>query len=263
MSPRPTILLDLDGTVIVGHGPVLAYARAAARLGGLDDGFVDAVDAELAAVGAGQHGAGGHGAGRHDAGRLGDDRALDGYDLVRIHAAAAGIASATLAEAYLESRSVLGRAEAPVTVPDGLADFLASVDADRVLVTNAPAVGVHEALAALGLADHFDRIVTEAGKPAGLALVLDELDAAGSPVIAVGDIWRNDLAPAHERGHATALVGTFDDPEATPTFRAERLERLLPSIAAWIEERPASPGASVSRRLPVPSRPRSTVTATE
>ncbi|WP_214443715.1 HAD family hydrolase, partial [Mycobacterium tuberculosis] len=49
-----------------------------------------------------------------------------------------------------------------------------------------------------------------------------------------GDMWRNDLAPAHARGHATALIGGFADPEATPTFRAADFATLAPQLQTWL-----------------------------
>ncbi len=56
-------------------------------------------------------------------------------------------------------------------------------------------------------------------------------------MLAVGDIWRNDLAPAHARGHATALVGGYPDPDAAPDFRADTLPELLPALTEWVRAR--------------------------
>lgn len=224
--PRPILIFDFDGTVALGDGPVRAYARAVAELAELGPSFVDEVAARLAATD------------DDDAGssEVVDDAAIDAYDLVRVLATAAGASPEALGRGYTASRAQLASEAAPIIVPDGLASFLADVDAERILVTNAPGIRIPEALSALGLDAAFDRVVVDAGKPDGLAALLDTLDA-DAEVLAVGDIWRNDLAPAHERGHATALVGGYPDPAATPDFRAATLPELLPALADWVRAR--------------------------
>jgi FMN phosphatase YigB (HAD superfamily) len=211
VNNRPTIIFDFDGTIALGDGPVLAYAQQVATELGDPIGFLDGIRAALS----------------------GDEGSLDGYDAVRRVAEAAGADAAQLSRAYLASRAQLATADAPINAPEGLADFLADADADRILVTNAPDIRLAEALTALGLEGLFDRIVSGAGKPAGLDAVLDELPAV-SRVLSVGDIWHNDLAPAHRRGHTTALVGDFDDQAAAPTFRAPTLTALLPALQEWL-----------------------------
>ena len=208
---RPVLIFDFDGTVALGDGPLLAYARAAAAHAAPGNDVVDAVRAQLADP---------------------QNDAIDGYDVVRRVALAHGLDDAMLSAAYAASRAQLAGPDAPIATADGLAAFLAAVDAERLLVTNAPATRLDEALVSMGLAGLFDRIVTDAAKPAGLARLLDELDGA-APVLAVGDVWRNDLAPASARGHDTALVGGFPDPTARPTFRADTLDELLPALATW------------------------------
>ena len=214
--PRPILIFDFDGTVALGDGPVRAYARAVAVEAALPESFVDEV---IAGFATGQ-----------------DEGAIDAYDLVRVRATAAGAGGDDLARGYAASRARLASQEAPIVPPAGLAAFLAAVEAERILVTNAPGVRIPEALAALGLEGLFDRVVVEAGKPEGLAALLDELDP-DAEVLAVGDIWRNDLAPAHERGHATALVGGYPDPAAEPDFHAATLPELLPALSAWVHAR--------------------------
>ncbi|MBE7953484.1 HAD family hydrolase [Microbacterium oxydans] len=206
------LIFDFDGTIALGDGPVLAYAQQVAAGLGDDDTFLDDVRAVLAAA---------------------DGDALDGYDAVRRVAEARGADARLLSNAYLASRAQLGTADAPITAPDGLAEFLSSVDAERILVTNAPAIRIVDALETLGLRGLFDRIVTGAGKPRGLEAVLAELPA-DARVLSIGDIWHNDLAPAHARGHATALIGGFSDPDATPTFRAAEFSTLVPQLEAWL-----------------------------
>lgn len=210
--PRPVLIFDFDGTVATGDGPLLAYARAVAAHTASADALVATVVAHLSAP---------------------SSDVIDGYDVVRRAALAAGVDEAALAAAYTASRAQLGGSEAPVSTATGLAAFLRDADAERLLVTNAPATRLDVALAALGLEGLFDRIVTDAAKPAGLERLLDDL-GADAAVLAIGDVWRNDLAPAHARGFATALVGGYPDPAAEPTFRAETLDELLPALAAWV-----------------------------
>jgi FMN phosphatase YigB (HAD superfamily) len=211
--PRPVLIFDFDGTVALGDGPVLAYAASVAAAGRLSESFIADV--------------------RRGLGDPTAENAVDGYDLVRILALRAGADEAHLAFGYRASRGMLATTAAPIGTPAGLARLLDAVDAERILLTNAPDVRLAEALEALGLAGRFDRIVTDAAKPAGLEALLDALDPA-RPVLSIGDIWRNDLAPAHARGHATALVGPSAAPDARPTYRAARLDDLLDDIAGWV-----------------------------
>lgn len=209
------LLFDFDGTIALGDGPVLAYAQQVADgLGARGDGLVDSIRSALAAADAG---------------------VLDGYDAVRREALERGADAALLSSAYRASREQLATEHAPVVAPEGLARFLAAAGdcAERVLVTNAPLTRIDDALEALGLAGLFDRMVTSARKPAGLHAVLADLPD-GARVLSVGDIWHNDLAPAHARGHATALIGGFADPDATPTFRAPEFSMLVPQLEHWL-----------------------------
>ncbi|WP_194765320.1 HAD family hydrolase [Microbacterium sp. UFMG61] len=208
------LLFDFDGTIALGDGPVLAYAAQVAAALDDRDGFVDGIRATLAAA---------------------DGEALDGYDAVRRAAVTRGADARLLSAAYLASREELATDAAPITAPDGLAEFLADAasEAELVLVTNAPAIRIDQALDALGLAGLFDRIVTSARKPVGLDAFLADLPA-DARVLSVGDIWHNDLAPAHARGHATALIGGFPDAEATPTYRADDFSTLIPQLEAWL-----------------------------
>ncbi|AMB59689.1 HAD family hydrolase [Microterricola viridarii] len=234
MTQTPVIVFDFDGTVALGHGPVRAFAREVARRLPLDaaERMLAEFDGALAADEAGAR-------------ESTADAPLDGYDLVQRTAAAAGADESVLAEAYTASRWLLGTAEAPVAAPRGLAEFLAAAaSAHRVLVTNAPAIRVRETLEAIGLGDSFDRIITSAGKPDGFARILDELAPEGTAMLSIGDIWHNDLAPARERGHRTALVGRHTPPAAAPDFRAELLEELFPALTSWLDSALAGEQAS-------------------
>ncbi|CAD6003404.1 FMN phosphatase YigB, HAD superfamily [Agreia sp. COWG] len=239
-----TLLFDFDGTLSLGVGPVVAYARAAAHQ--LPDGdaeaFVDTVVATLV---------------EHPSGRAPGTNAIDGYDLVRLLSADHGIRPESLGEAYLTSRAHLGTTLAPVVAPDGLADFLleARTYGNLVVATNAPDIRIDDALEVLGLGGLFDAVYTSLGKPNGLGAVLDEWLPRGQ-VLSIGDVWANDLAPAQARGALTALVGpTVDEtPDVTPTFSAHHLHELYPAITEWLHTpHPAETLAPRTARITAPS----------
>lgn len=212
MTNRPAVIFDFDGTVALGDGPLRAYARAVEELGG-----VTGIEQALAVPA---------------------PDLLDGYDVIRAAAEDRGVTPDILSAAYLASRELLGTAEAAVTAPAGLADFLRAAGeagALRILATNAPDVRIAEALRALGIEAGFDRVVTSVGKPAGLEALLDDLAAEGvTDVLSIGDIWRNDLAPVHRRGGRTALVGEFADESAAPDHRAPTLPELWEDLHSWL-----------------------------
>ena len=119
-----TIVFDFDGTLAIGHGPVMAYAECAAPLAGAQ--YLERVETALA---------------EYDAGGGGY---RDGYDVVGSLAAADGVEAAALSDAYTRSRDVLGTPEAPVSAVEGIDEILESLGrhARLVLATNAPAAGV-------------------------------------------------------------------------------------------------------------------------
>lgn len=233
------VVFDFDGTVSLGHGPIRAYARFIAD--GLParaaTAFLGAVELHLAA-----------GAARPADATI----PIDGYDLVRMLADGYDVPVAARNAAYLASRNQLATPAAPVLPPAGLADFLAGAraQAQLVLATNAPPIRIDEALAALGLTGAFDAVYTSVGKPAGFGPLLDELLAAlpagstaGQGLLSIGDVWANDLAPAHARGASTALVGDHQPAGATPTYRATHLPELYPALQAWLDSN-AQPGTT-------------------
>ncbi|KQM59014.1 HAD family hydrolase [Agreia sp. Leaf210] len=225
-----TLLFDFDGTLSLGVGPVVAYARAAAQQLAADqaDAFVETIVATLE---------------QHPSGRAPGTSAIDGYDLVRLMSADHGIRPDTLGKAYLASRAHLGSPLAPVVAPDGLAEFLSEArqHANLIVATNAPDIRIDAALEMLGLAGLFDATYTSLGKPNGMGAVLDEWLPRGQ-VLSIGDVWVNDLAPAHARGALTALVGSTSDetPDVTPTFSAHHLHDLYPAITEWLRDSSSS-----------------------
>ena len=220
------MVFDFDGTVSLGDGPVRSYARFVAA--GLEHGeraaFLADIEAGLSGV------------------LPGDLDPLDGYDLVRLLSAPFAVTDAAHSTAYASSRAELASAAAPVIAPFGLAGFLAGArpHARLVLATNAPETRIAEALDSLGLAGAFDATHTSVGKPAGLDSLLDELLAdsiledPAAALMSIGDVWTNDLDPAHRRGATTALVGPRADAGATPTLRAASLVELYPRLITWL-----------------------------
>ncbi|GAA5229401.1 hypothetical protein GCM10025779_02140 [Arthrobacter cryoconiti] len=218
-QPLPLLILDFDGTVCLGDGPVLAYADAAATFlpESARQELKDAVDAFLS----------------HD-----PEAAAykDGYAAV---AALAGtrVSHEQLDWAYAESRRRLASGEVEISTAPGLASFLESLSGKvlRVLLTNAPVIGVHESLTKLGLADVVDAVVPEAGKPENFTPLLTTLLAHRAPyeLMSVGDVWLNDIEPALRAGCATAFIDRFEHRTGAANLSATHFELLYPGITAW------------------------------
>ena len=200
ISPHArTIIFDFDGTVALGDGPIVAYARALAK--GLAPATAEAFLSDVSTALLREPG--------HPL-----SHASDGYELVRLASDSLNLTADAHGAAYLASRTVLATDAAPVTAPDGLAD-----------------IRIAETLESLGLANLFDHLYTSVGKPEGLDAVLDEWMPAG-PVLSIGDIWANDLEPANRRGATTALLSTIPHPHAD--FTAATLGDLYEDLNSWI-----------------------------
>lgn len=215
----PVLLLDFDGTVCVGDAPVWAYADAVIERAGA--AVADRIRASLTAYLAGDAAGGDH---------------VDGYAAVAALATDA-ITADGLQDAYRASRRALQTGGIEVSAPEGLRDLLADLGprVRRMLVTNAPAAGVATTLTAIGLADVIDAVVTDAGKPDGWQRILPAVLAGRTPqdVMAVGDIWENDLRMPHAAGCATALIDRFGRQHGVADLRAPRFEDLYDGIRDW------------------------------
>jgi len=244
VDERPVLVLDFDGTVCVGDAPVWAYAEAALDVADARDDVRDAVRAGL---------------GAYLNGAPESPVYADGYAAVA--KLMGGIATtAQLGTAFHASRRALADGEVPVATPPGLEGFLRDLDgtARRVLVTNAPAEGVHETLERLGIADVVDLVITEAGKPAGWATILPDLLAGRDParLLSVGDIWRNDLEAPLAAGCGAALIDRFGQQSGAAHLTAPLFEDLYDDLAAWagdpegfLAAHPAGSPASPSRTI--------------
>ena len=249
MNRPAVLLLDFDGTVCVGDGPVRAYADAVVTAvldaattdtdGAAGRSFSDdlrqGLEAYLdsAAVSA-----------------AADVPPVDGYAAVAA-LAARHATPAQLDAAYAASREALATSGLEVAAPEGLVALLDELGphVERVLVTNAPARGVTETLVRLGLADVLDDVVTSAAKPAGWDRILPAY-LAGRPseaVLAVGDVWRNDVEPPLAAGCATALIDRFGHRPGPAHAAARTFEELYPAIREWA----ADPAGFVERHAPV------------
>lgn len=211
-----TLVLDFDGTIALGAGPLEAFARAVAT--SVDDPtFADRAMADLAAF------------------ERGETDARDGYDVISTLAAEQGVTADALEAAYQSSRALLGSEHAAIAPPAGLSDFLNRIHphVSVVLATNAPGAGIRPVLDGWGVTELFDDLHFTVGKPAGLIPIIRAAIAEG-PVLSVGDIFEFDLAPASELGAATALVGaTAERAPAAVTMRGRTIADLYGDIEAW------------------------------
>lgn len=213
----PILVLDFDGTIALGDGPVWAYADAA--LAQIEPGAAESIRTTLTDFLAGD--------------RL-DLPYADGYfavaDLCSAH-----LDVAQLDQAYRQSRRALDAAELQISSPPGLGQFLRTVEATPVLVTNAPADGVHRALTALGLDDVVDQLICEAGKPAGLNHIVSDLLGDLDPrwLMSVGDVYANDIAPILGRGCATAFINRFGVQSGPAHLVGTTFGELYEQIGIW------------------------------
>ncbi|WP_159622140.1 HAD family hydrolase [Ruania rhizosphaerae] len=221
--PSAVLVLDFDGTLCIGDDPVLFYAEEIQRRHNAARGLVDQTREFFARV------------------RDVPD-APDGYHAVATLATAAGVPTSVLGEGYLASRRRLDDGEGETNPPDGVAELLTQVrhhGVQVVLVTNAPAVGAQSWIERQGLGSLIDRLWPDAGKPAAMPGILEELAAglAGPGRLAsVGDVWINDVEPAVRRGSAGFFIDRFGRGDGPCTAAAPTFEELAPAIASWARE---------------------------
>ena len=218
-TARGVLVLDFDGTVCLGDGPVWAYADAI--LPHLDQRLARHVTDGLLAYLEDHPGAGTY---------------ADGYGAI---AALAGphVPGEVLAAAYAASRAALAEGGLDIHAPEGLVELLAGLrpGVRTVVVTNAPATGLSEALDALGLSGAIDEVIPSAGKPAGSAEVLGKLLDGADPgtLMSVGDIWVNDIRPALELGCTTAFIDRSGRDLRPAHARGRTIQDLYPALEAW------------------------------
>lgn len=220
-----TLVLDFDGTVCLGDDPVRLYCEevirvldqaTGARITASLDGFLD-----------------GHPV-------AGLEESQDGYQAVQRLAAGVGVLPAQLDVAYRDSRRRFDAGEGQAWVPDGLLEELAAVRArgvDLILVTNAPMLGVRAFAERTGLAEHLTGVVPDAGKPTGMAPILqrllEQVDHRSERLMSVGDVWANDIEPALGLGCAAAYIDRFRTAPDEATATAPTIQGLYPVLRAW------------------------------
>ncbi|WP_123815302.1 HAD family hydrolase [Myceligenerans xiligouense] len=235
MSAR-TLVLDFDGTVCVGDGPVLLYAEEVARRTGLD--IRDGVAHFLRT------------------GRLPRDDTPtpatthapeDGYQAVVALAYAAArrggsplLDGTLLHAAYLASRARFADDGAGTSPPEGLHAFLDRMRASRtrvVLVTNSPLTGVADWLERHGTGSLVDDVVPDAGKPAAMSAILRALlsgtGAVPDTLVSVGDVHANDIAPALAIGACGAHIDRWASRPGRATWSAPAFDGLFEPLVAW------------------------------
>ncbi|SED76543.1 HAD family hydrolase [Ruania alba] len=221
-QPSAVLVLDFDGTLCIGDDPVLFYAEEAERRHP-GAALVQPTRTFLAGSGA-------------------VPDAPDGYHAVAAMARAAGLSNATLSEAYLASRARLDAGEGETRPPDGVRHLLTDVRSAGVrvvLVTNAPLVGAQSWLDTHELTALIDEVVPNAGKPAAMPQILDDLAArwglaAPQRLASVGDVWVNDIGPAMERGSAGFFIDRFGLGHGPSTSAAATFEGVVAAIRDWV-----------------------------
>lgn len=228
---RQALLVDLDGTLYRGDGPVRAYAGGVAATLSESDAakLLSIVDDYLA-----------RGVGEHTEPEL--LAATDGWEAVqRLATLRFGVGKAELDAAFLASRTALAGSELSVEVPGGFLDTLVALRPGTriVLATNSPRLGLAALLSRIGADDVFDEIIDGAAKPVGLRRILahlaEEIDALDKPwrVFSIGDHWHNDIAPARDFGAATGYIDRFGRGDGPADAIAPTVEGILPAITAW------------------------------
>ena len=98
------------------------------------------------------------------------------------------------------------------------------------VISNSPDGDVQVVVHKLGLDGLFDHIFPEAGKPVGAAAAYQKVaaacGAAGDAVLAVGDNYINDIAPAEALGYQTLLIGSA----APAGYPGPRVDSLSPGL---------------------------------
>ena len=221
-DPSAVLVLDFDGTVCIGDDPVLFYADEVAARHRAAAHVPDQVREFLA-------------------GERKITGAADGYHAVHRLSAAAGAEKDLLREAYLASRSRLDAGEGDTRPPHGLADALDDLRAAEVrlvLATNSPRIGIAKWLAGRDLDHRMDAVISDAGKPAGMPALLEQVATdAGLEVPAalgsIGDVWANDVGPAMARGGTGFFIDRFGTGQQPSSYTGTTFEDLLPALREW------------------------------
>ena len=227
-ASTPLLILDFDGTLCLGDGPVRAYADAVAHM-------LPTTEAQQLHDGLGRF---------LDRGTVTDEaRAArapsDGYAAVAA-LSGAWLTAEQLSAAYRESRQQLAAGTVTIGAAPGLRGLLDSLNGrvHRILVTNSPSTGIHESLIALGLHSTIDTVITEAQKPAGFDNLLATWTAHRAPnaIRSVGDVWENDIRQPLDAGCSTAYIDRFGHNAGPAHLRSSHFEHLFDGILEWADD---------------------------
>jgi FMN phosphatase YigB (HAD superfamily) len=239
------LVVDFDGTVVRGDGPVRCYARLVAQHLSAPDAeqFLGALDRFLA------HGvlAACQAADTIEAAVLRE--AGDAWGVVQSLAGRRyGVPAEAIALAFTRCRRQMIDPASDVGLVEPLMDALAGLRAAAriALVTNSPQDSMMPLLKRLAILHCFDEIATGAGKPDGMRRVLAQRlgpDLRERPwrLLSLGDHYRNDIEPAVEIGASAAYIDRFGHWGGRAGTRARRVEDLLPALRAWAADPRAAP----------------------
>lgn len=218
---QPALVLDFDGTVCIGSGPLWVYAQAVCEL----------LPPERAST---LHGA----LEDYLAGRSPHSTYGDGYALV------ADLGSRFLSPecsgaCYRRSREWLGDHPDEVAPPEGLASLLDELDGRvrRLLVTNSPQPSAEQVLDHLGLGSRFDDVLGSARKPSGFPPILTTLQGRcpGWACMSVGDFWSNDIEPALAQGWMTGWLNPVGLDPRPSHLSAQTFQQMRDGLLEWAE----------------------------
>lgn len=221
---KPLILFDLDGTLYRGDDPFRYYAGVVSRKMSSKDerAYREAVEAHLSGLEGIVEGDNWEAVVMLARGYLGDDPVLK--------------------EAFHEVRDFMLSPVCRLEVPAGLRAFLYEWQerAEFVCVSNSQQNSAVPVLEKLGLLPAFEKVFAQARKPEGLTAIAETLlgdNGSGGEVLSVGDNYLNDIAPALQKGWATAHIsprGYFPGPS---TYQGRTMEDVLPGIQHWLAAR--------------------------
>ena len=233
----PLLIVDFDGTVCRGDGPVRYYAARIAEAMPPDDArdFLGATERYLS------DGPAAAAAATDTVEAAALREAHDSWGAVLYLAGRRyAVPGPVIEKAFAQCRDWMIEPACEVGLVGPLMDTLADVrrDAEVVLVTNSPRDSMLPLLGRLGIAGAFDDIVAGAAKPDGLRRLLQrrlgpDLRARPWRLCSVGDHYRNDIEPAAEIGAAACYIDRFGRADGPATARARRAEDLLPVLRAW------------------------------
>ncbi|MCL5066253.1 MAG: HAD family hydrolase [Firmicutes bacterium] len=143
-------------------------------------------------------------------------------------------------EAFLETRVFMMSDACQLEVPQDLVELLVYARGKVLLAvaSNSPEAAAEPLLNKLGLFSYFDRVVSDAHKPDGLLTLVDQWLPSLDPgcIFSVGDNYANDIAPGLGRGWKTAHISPHGHFPGPADVRGRRLEEVLPTIRAWVDE---------------------------